>query len=239
MPVFSAGVNAARILAATHNIPLYQFSHQEGHLAAALWSARLNWQEPFIAIHLSGGTGEMLKVTPCSQAEITDQPNHAVSPQIYKTKIIGDTDLPPGQFVDRIGVGLGYSFPAGAQLDQLALTATCRDFRLSGSVKGTHISFSGPESAAQRAIEAGVEPSQIAAAVFDNIGKSLKKAIMTAQEEYGIENVLLMGGVAASKNLRLYLRSLNIEFASPKYSSDNAVGLAFLASNYGNNLIFY
>ena len=221
MPVFTAGHGMARQLSAALGIPLIAYSHQEGHLAAALWSAGLNWQQDFLALHLSGGTGEILQVSPAADP---------VSPTRYQISIIGDTDLPPGQFVDRIGVALGYPFAAGPHLDKLALTATDKSFRLSGSVKGTHISFSGPESAAQRAISKGVEPAAIAAAVFDNIGKSLSKAIAAAREQSGINDVLLMGGVAASSNLRNYLEKDRINFAKAKYSSDNAVGIAWLGT---------
>lgn len=227
MPVFTAGCGTAQILAAALRLPLFSFSHQEGHLAAALWSAGLHWQEPFIALHLSGGTGEILLVEPGAQS---CSPSPDGEQRLYRISIIGDTDLPPGQFVDRIGVALGMNFPAGAELDALALNASCRDFRLSGSVRDTHISFSGPESAAQRAVKAGVEPAQIAAAVFDNIGKSLLKAIRAAKAAYGLERVLLMGGVAASQNLRRYLESEQVCFAQARYSSDNAVGTAALGA---------
>ena len=219
MPVFTAGLGLARELAAALRLPLAHLSHQEGHLAAALWSAGLAWEEPFLALHLSGGTGEILKVTPLPPAE---------GSPCYDIQIVGDTDLPPGQFVDRVGVALGYPFPAGPHLDELALSANDKTFRLSGSVKGTHISFSGPESAAQRAVTQGVEPARIAAAVFDNIGKSLTKAIAAARKESGLEKVLLMGGVAASRNLRAHLSCEGVVFAQAKYSSDNAVGTAAL-----------
>lgn len=235
MPVFTAGTGYARVLAAALNLPLYAFSHQEGHLAAALWSAGLTWREPFLALHLSGGTGEILQVTPCSLTSQSSlgfpRPDGETPSPAYDIVAIGDTDLPPGQFVDRVGVALGFPFPAGAALDQLAATATRRDFRLSGSVKSTHISFSGPESAAQRAVISGVEHAQIAAAVFDNIGKSVQKAICAARQEYDIEKVLLMGGVAASRNLRRYLSRDTVNFAASRFCGDNAVGLAALAKN--------
>lgn len=231
MPVFSAGLGIARILAATLQLPLYQYSHQEGHLAAALWSRELSWQESFLALHLSGGTGEVLHVQPHITAA-------AKSDIAYHIECIGDTDLPPGQFVDRIGVALGYPFPAGAALDELALSATSKDFRLSGSVKGMHISFSGPESAAQRAITNGIAPSEVAKAVFDNIGKSLAKVIETAQEKTNCDKIIIMGGVAASRNLRNYLAIPKVVFANAKYCSDNAVGIASLALKHSDDTSF-
>ena len=214
MPVFLAGLGLARSLAAAYGAPLYQTSHQEGHIAAALWSAGLAWQEPFLALHLSGGTGEILRVEP--------------QPAGYEIETVGDTDLPPGQFVDRVGVALGLSFPAGPELEKLAEQATSTDFRLSGSVQGTHISFSGPESAAERAVAAGVEPASIAAAVLDNIAKSLAKAIVAAREQTGCQKVLLAGGVAANQRIRKKLASLGVDFAAPKYAGDNACGVALL-----------
>ena len=214
MPVFLAGAGLARSLAAAWAVPLYETSHQEGHIAAALWSAGLSWQEPFLALHLSGGTGEILRVTPKAAG--------------YEIESVGDTDLPPGQFVDRVGVALGLPFPAGPHLERLAEEAQDLSFRLSGSVQGTHISFSGPESAAQRAIKAGVEPASVAAAVLDNIAKSLAKAIEAARRQSGCTKVLLAGGVAANQRIRSRLLPLKVDFAAPKYAGDNACGVALI-----------
>lgn len=214
MPVFLAGQGLARSLAAAWGVPLYQTSHQEGHIAAALWSAGLSWREPFLALHLSGGTGEILAVRPHSAG--------------YDIETVGDTDLPPGQFVDRVGVALGLPFPAGPALEELAGQARGTEFRLSGSVQGTHISFSGPESAAQRAVAAGVEPAQIAAAVLDNIAKSLAKAIENARRQTGLRQVLLAGGVAANQRIRRRLQPLGVSFAGAKHAGDNACGVALL-----------
>jgi len=234
MPVFTAGASAAETLSAALRLPLLGLSHQEGHIAAALWSAGLDWQEPFLACHLSGGTGELLLVTPLPAAVLPSAPAGRITPACsaaYTIEIIGDCDLPPGQFVDRVGVALGFDFPAGAALDRLAATAIKREFRLSGSVQGCSISFSGPESAAQRAISAGVEPAEIAAAVFANIGKSLRKAIASARELHHLRRVLLMGGVAASETLRSCLLRENLAFATAAFAGDNAVGLAALSKN--------
>jgi len=215
MPVFLAGAGLGRSLAASHGIPFYAFSHQEGHIRAALASADLDWRQPFIALHLSGGTGEVLRVEPQQQAG-------------YAVEVIGGCDLPPGQFVDRVGQALGLPFPAGPHLDELAGQAQSREFRLSGAVQGSRISFSGPESAAQRAIARGVDRLELAAAVFDNIGKSLAKAIAAARSQTGLQRVLLSGGVAASANLRRYLDREQVRFGSPRFSGDNAYGAALL-----------
>lgn len=219
MPVFLAGEGVARALAAASSCPVYRFSHQEGHIEAALASAGLDWTGPFLALHLSGGTGELLWVEP---AQAGRGPGFCIQQ-------VGDTDLPPGQFVDRVGVALGLPFPAGPHLERLAGDIQ-GDFRLSSSVRGGHISFSGPESAAQRAIRAGVAPEEIAAAVLDTIGKSLEKAVRYAMEQQSCHLVLAAGGVAANARIRRRLEKMGVRFADPRFSGDNAFGIARLGA---------
>ncbi|MDO4581152.1 MAG: O-sialoglycoprotein endopeptidase [Bacillota bacterium] len=213
MPVFMAGLSAARSLAAMLQVPLLRFSHQEGHIAAALWSRRLEWREPFLAAHLSGGTTEILQVSPRDAG--------------YGVELLCSSDLAAGQYIDRVGVALGLSFPAGAQLERLAAGAG-GGFRLSSSVKEGMISFSGPEAAAQRAIARRVAPADIAAAVFVNIGKSLAKAVEYARQRSGCRKLVLAGGVAANQLIRPYLDDGDSYFAHPQYATDNAVGVALL-----------
>ena len=214
MPVFRAGLCAAESIAAAQRIPCLTTSHQEGHIAAALASRRADWQQPFLALHLSGGTGELLLVEPRGFD--------------YANTVIGSADLPPGQFIDRVGVALGLPFPAGPHLEKLAQTAQSAGFRLSGAVRGADISFSGPEAAAQRAIRDQVPAAEIALAVLDNIGKSLEKAIRNAQAQTGCQQVLLTGGVAANKRIRDRLAPLHVLAADPRFASDNATGVAQL-----------
>ena len=109
MPCFLAGMSAARAIASFLKVPLYFFSHQSGHIAAALYSAgRLSYFErPFYAFHVSGGTTEALLV----------RPNAA---QIFEKELLAQSlDLKAGQAIDRVGGMLGLPFPAGAELDRL------------------------------------------------------------------------------------------------------------------------
>ena len=85
MPCFLAGVSAAKTAAAVLGVPCYEFSHQQGHIAAALWSAgRMDLMErPHLAWHLSGGTTELLLVTPCHK-------------NVHAEKIGGSSDISGG-----------------------------------------------------------------------------------------------------------------------------------------------
>ena len=106
MPCFEVGVAVARSIAAALKVPLYTFSHQRGHIVAALYSANKIdlLKEKFLAFHVSGGTTEAILVTP-------DDEN------IIKCEIVAKTlDLNAGQVIDRVGNMLGLPFPSGPEL---------------------------------------------------------------------------------------------------------------------------
>jgi N6-L-threonylcarbamoyladenine synthase len=228
MPVFLAGAGLARCTAAVLGVPLWEASHQEGHIWAALWSlppydaAALQVKDRFLAIHLSGGTTEALLV----------QPAEGEQRRLSLTLIGGTQDISAGQFVDRVGVALGLPFPAGPHLEILAAQAGTSTLSLPIAVNRHALSFSGPESAAQRAISAGVPKADIAKATYVCIADTLARWISHLLKTNPTDTVVLSGGVVASGLLRRLLlmqRRLNrvkLFFAAAEYSSDNAVGLA-------------
>ncbi|NLT94557.1 MAG: O-sialoglycoprotein endopeptidase [Clostridia bacterium] len=228
MPVFLAGLNTAKILAGAWGIPLVQTTHQEGHIMAGLWSVGGVIWEKFCALHISGGTTEVLEVT----VENTKPLRFNI------VKIGGTEDLHAGQFIDRIGVRLGLPFPSGPSLEKLA-EESLEAIEFPFSVRGLTMSFSGPESHGRRLIEKGVEKSQIARGVENCLIKTLEKVILNTYDIYNYTNFLLVGGVANNKYLRTNLISnlkknnekICLLFASPPYSSDNAVGTSMIAKS--------
>ena len=76
MPCFLTGVGTARAVAAVTGVPLYETSHQVGHVLAALYSAgRLGaCEKPFLAFHVSGGTTDSLYCEPDEQAALKITP---------------------------------------------------------------------------------------------------------------------------------------------------------------------
>lgn len=230
MPVFTVGAGQARVIAGVLGIPFGPVSHQEGHLMAGLWSAGAGLPERFLAVHLSGGTTEILKV------ERTE--NGAA---FFDMEILGGTtDLHAGQFVDRVGVAMGINFPAGPELDKLALLGRASRLRIPSAVQGLKISFSGPETYAQRLLQEGAAREEVAFAVLHCIALSLEKTLIRAVAETSLKTILLVGGVAANSYLRerlsdtLSAKAVGAEvyFAQPRYSTDNAAGVALLGSNY-------
>lgn len=227
MPVFQVGTGYAKTLASALDLPLISTSHQEGHLFAGLWSSGFSPTNPFLTIHLSGGTTDLLRVQPGNES--------------YQIACLGGSqDLHAGQFVDRIGVKLGLNFPAGPALESLAKKSQIAvDLTIPAAVKGYEISFSGPCSAAERHIDSGARPAEVAFAVFRSITNALEKVLRKAIEETGIKNILLIGGVAANSLIKERLRrrlsppsiGARLYFAKAQYSGDNAVGVA-LAGSY-------
>ena len=223
MPVFTAGKSIALSLAAALGVELTSTSHQEGHIVAGLNSLEESIGREFLAVHLSGGTTELLVV-------------RKTSPGRFNIEILGEsTDLHAGQFVDRVGVSLGLPFPAGKDLEKLALKATPGAASLlPSSVKGYEMSFSGVESAAQRLLETNKRPADVARAVEGCIVRTLFKVLTKAIEETGLSNILVVGGVASNKYIRAELAKKvgtkgRLYWAKPEWSSDNAIGVALIA----------
>jgi N6-L-threonylcarbamoyladenine synthase len=226
MPVFTVAENQGRIISSMLRIPFLSTTHQEGHLKAGIWSAGRPHSNPFLVIHLSGGTSEILEV------------NHHSNNTGFKIDLLGGTtDLHAGQMVDRIGNLLGLPFPSGPHLELLAQKGANSLLRLPSSVFGYSFSFSGPESHAARLISRGEEPAAVARAVERCIAVTITKVLLKVIFDRNIKEALVVGGVAANKFIRTYLSEkletpavmAKLFFAEPQYSSDNAVGVALLA----------
>ncbi|MFZ5966270.1 MAG: O-sialoglycoprotein endopeptidase [Bacillota bacterium] len=231
MPVFLAGQSFGQTIAKTLHCPYFACSHQENHIEAACSTIHESFETDFIAVHMSGGTTEILK--------IHKNENHAGP---YAVEIIGGTsDLSAGQFIDRVGVALGFSFPAGKSMDNLALAANEDDLHITVSVQQGIISYSGPETMAQKFIQSNRNPNNIARAVLENIALSLEKAITFCCMQTGIKNVIFIGGVASSQFLNKYFTNrqnkyFTIYFAKRELCTDNAVGTALLGLRYYRSL---
>ena len=217
MPCFLAGDSLGHALALTLGVPCYRVSHQQGHLAAAAWSAgHLELLDrPMLAWHLSGGTTELLYVEP-------EGVNVAAS------RIGGTSDISAGQLIDRTGVLLGLDFPAGKAVDGLAEGHTDRKF----SVKLNDFTFSlsGMENKVRAMAEQGEAAEEICGFVLETVADVVSRATLAALKQYPGLPVLCSGGVASNRRLRAVLTErCGAVFAQPRYSTDNAMGTAILA----------
>lgn len=217
MPCFLVGEGQGRALAAVLDVPFCPCSHQQGHIAAAAWSAGRPelLDMPHLAWHLSGGTTELLYVRP-EGGSVT-------------AKVIGGTsDISAGQLVDRIGVALGLGFPAGRAMDELSRRSE-REDRFPVKVTDCTFSLSGMENKIKGMLEEGAAAPDAARFTFETLALALERATRAAQERYGELPVLCSGGVASNTLLRARLEGLGAIFAPPQYSTDNALGVAILA----------
>ena len=218
MPCFLVGEGEGRTLAAALGAPFYPCSHQQGHVAAAAWSAGREdlLDRPHLAWHLSGGTTELLRVEP---------EGHTVRSQV----VGGTSDIAAGQLIDRAGVLLGLPFPAGKALDALYPQA---EKELSFRVKliGLTVSLSGMENKVKELAERGEAPAAIARFTIDTIMDVLIRATGEARKRWPGLPVLCSGGVASNRQIRTALeRACGAVFAQPQYAADNALGVAILA----------
>ena len=219
MPCFLAGASQGQVLSQVLGVPFYAFSHQQGHLAAAAWSAgRLDLLDrPFLAWHLSGGTTELLRVEP-------EEDGVAVRAEILG----GTSDISAGQLIDRTGVLLGLSFPAGKGVEKLSRQAQKREY-YKVKVNGLTFSLSGMENKVRQMVQRGEEPAEIAWFAQETVCRVVQACTKAAMEEYPGLPVLCSGGVASNGRLKELLRqNCGALFAQPQFSTDNAMGTAVL-----------
>ncbi|HIT31353.1 MAG TPA: DNA-binding protein [Candidatus Enterenecus stercoripullorum] len=217
MPCFLVGEGQGRTLAAALGVPFFPCSHQQGHIAAAAWSAGREdlLDAPHLAWHLSGGTTELLYVRS--------------SGHLMEAQLIGGTqDISAGQLVDRIGVAMGIPFPAGKGMDALSCQSQREDF-FPVKTKDGQFSLSGMENKIRGMLEQGAEKPDVARFTLETIASVLIRTTAWARERYGDLPLLCSGGVASNTLLRQRLEGLGAVFAPPQYSVDNALGVAILA----------
>lgn len=199
-------------------VPLYEFSHQAGHVAAAVYSSGHIelFDREFIAFHVSGGTTEALLVRPDEE-------------KLLNIDIIGRTlDLNAGQAVDRVGVAMGLKFPAGAELEKLALKSQ-KVFKPKPCVKGTDCCLSGIENKCLDMIKSGEEQCDIALYCLDSVSAALEKMTKNILGKYGNLPLVFAGGVMSNSIIRQrFTKEFGAYFAEPAFSADNAAGTAYL-----------
>ena len=251
MPCFLAGLSFAKAFASGSGAEVLELSHQDGHLGAVQLSlmldAGMNVNEiaravrdsrdsgdySFAAFHFSGGTTEALI---CKAPMDDEEPS-------YKVEICGGTkDISYGQLLDRIGVARGLDFPCGEEIDEIACNFNVEDgFKNSlPKIKVTDgfINLSGLETYCQRQVDKPFD--LLCYETLQRVCESIIDMIYFINKNEGIKTFYFAGGVSASRFMRNFItksldevgkmKNLDIEvkFAEPRYSADNAVGLAMI-----------
>ena len=214
MPCFMVGYSHAKLLSDVLGVPLFEVSHQQGHVAASVWSAGRTdlMDQTHLAWHLSGGTTELLLVEPDGK-------------NVKCTKLGGTTDISAGQLIDRTGVMLDLPFPAGKHVDALSQEAVNKDvFKV--KCTGLEFSLSGVQNKVQQYAQTN-SPVETAAYALRCVCQAVKMATENAKKAYPGLEVVFSGGVASNRMLRTVMK--DAIFCAPAYSTDNAMGVAVLA----------
>lgn len=213
MPCFLAGRSVASALSSVLGVPMYGFSHQKGHLMAALYSCGRQdlFESEFLAFHVSGGTTEVVYF---------DRGNITI--------LGGSEDISCGQAIDRVGVMLGLAFPCGKELERLAEAGrVCT--RIKPCVREMRCNLSGVENIARKLIDQGARQEDVAAFALTFVQKTLVELTVQAKERFPHLPVVYAGGVMSNRLIRPALAELGeCYFAEPEFSCDNAAGIALL-----------
>ena len=220
MPCFLVGNLAAETTCAVAKVPKYEFSHQQGHVAAALYSCgRLDLlKQEFIAFHFSGGTTECVHVRPDEE-------------QILSTEIIAESlDLKCGQVIDRVGNMLNMPFPSGKYLDELSQKSN-KTYRVKPTFKDNNVCVSGVENQCKKRLEQGEAPEDVAKFCLESVCAIVETMIRHNLEQYPGLPLIFSGGVMSNSLIRARVtEKFGGSFAAPEFSSDNAAGIAVLAA---------
>lgn len=216
MPCFLAGISAANAFGAARGIPVIETTHQQGHIAAALYATghpELFGQKTLV-FHISGGTTDLI---------LCDTP--------ARLTLLGtSSDLYAGQAVDRLGVRLGYGFPAGPAVS--ALAAECAEpVRPKASVRGMQCSLSGLENQCDALLKQGKSPAYVCKYCLCCVAETVLRMTKAALAEHPGLPVVCAGGVMSSDLIRDYVQARlpQVYFVPGRFSSDNAIGVALLA----------
>ena len=217
MPCFLAGVSAGQAFALARGIPLVRTTHQQGHAAAALFAAKEAelFEQRVLLFHISGGTTDLLLCDAVRRIE----------------RLGSSSDLYAGQAVDRLGVKLGFAFPAGAEVSRLA--ATCaEEIKPKSSVKGMTCSLSGLENQCSALLMQGKSPAYVCKYCLLCVADTVVKMTRAALKLYPDLPVVCAGGVMSSDIIREWVqrRLPGVMFVPAQYSSDNAMGVSILAA---------
>lgn len=218
------GVNFAKSLAFSYNIPLVPVDHIKAHTAAA-YLTEPTLEPPFLALVVSGGHTSIYRVEKYNDFE-----------EIGSTR-----DDAAGEAFDKIGRVIGLPYPGGAAIDRLAYEGDAKAIKLPSPALGgdtLDFSFSGIKTAALNYInserQAGREPAHadLAASYTGTIVTAIRKKAALALRQTGLKTLVLAGGVAANSHLRSALEELcrreGIRFIVPPLNlcGDNAAMVA-------------
>jgi N6-L-threonylcarbamoyladenine synthase len=229
------GMSAAKTLAILHGKPFLGVHHLEGHIYASYLSDP-ELEPPFLCLLVSGGHTSLIHVKDCG---------------VY-TELGATRDDAAGEAFDKVARLLDLGYPGGPKIDRLAAQGNPKLYPLpEGNISlpggGFHpydSSFSGVKTAVLRLVQKlqaegrELPVADIAASFQHSVAKSLTKRAIACATDYGLETIVIGGGVAANRGLRETLataasqRGLKVLFPPLEYCTDNAAMIGCAAAEH-------
>ena len=223
------GATIARSLAYAWNVPALGIHHMEGHLLAPMLE-EVPPEFPFVALLISGGHTQLVKVDGVGQYELLGE----------------SIDDAAGEAFDKTGKLLGLDYPAGVAVSKLAEQGTLNRFvfpRPMTDRPGLDFSFSGLKTFAANTINANSdENGKLDEQTRCDIAQAFQQAVVDtiiikckrALQQTGYKRLVMAGGVSANKQLRADLaemmKSLGGEVYYPRPQirvTDNGAMIAY------------
>lgn len=217
------GTSFAKSMAMGLDIPLIEVNHMQAHiLAHFIDEGQAKPQFPFLALTISGGHTQIVKVK-----------------SFFEMEVLGETlDDAVGEAFDKTAKILGLPYPGGPLIDRYAQEGNPKAFSFSQpNIQGLNFSFSGLKTGILYFIQkqtqedpAFVEKhlADICASVQETIISILMKKVKKAVQQTGIKQVAIGGGVSANSGIRKALKAMGEQYGwetfVPKfdYCTDNA-----------------
>jgi N6-L-threonylcarbamoyladenine synthase len=231
------GLTAAKTLAMVKQKPFLGVHHLEGHIYASYLSEP-ELEPPFLCLLVSGGHTSLIYVKDCGHYEILGQTR----------------DDAAGEAFDKVARLLKLGYPGGPVIDKLAKLGNPKAYplpegRVSVPGGGFHpydSSFSGLKTAVLRLVQkleqnhTELPVNDIAASFQHSVARSLTKRAIACALDYGLNTIVIGGGVAANSGLRQHLQAaaathnLRVLFPPLKYCTDNAAMIGCAAADHFN-----
>ena len=212
------GVNFAKSLAYSLNLPLIAVSHIKGHIAANYITDK-NLEPPFVCLMVSGGHTAIL--------DIKDYNSH---------ELVGTTvDDAAGEAFDKVARVLGLCYPGGPEVDKKAKSGEA-NIKFTNNIMSDSLnfSFSGLKTAVINYVhklkqkDEEIPVSDICASFQSAVCLELANKTIKACEKLNTKKLVVAGGVSANSQLQKVVREeatkrgIAVNFPSLKYCTDNA-----------------
>lgn len=230
-PALWVGVNFAKVLALTWNVPVVPVNHMEGHVLASIFDGQklADTKFPALALLISGGHTEFVLMS-----------------EWMSYTCIGQTrDDAVGEAFDKVARQIGLPYPGGPEIEKLAHIARTKNIpeyihlpRPMINSQNLDFSFSGLKTAVRYAVQdkelSGSDQQALARDFEDAVTEVLYVKTKQAIGAHGIQSLIIGGGVSANSHIRQQLRQLlNAEYPDvsiyvpdPKLATDNSVMIA-------------